>query len=678
VPKRVLQYNLHAKADFTRHEICWGADSDDSSIRDWATAIRGGDSIQIIPKAQWPAWINFVQEAEIEVHGSDEIPPLAMVSTPSTASVSDCYRPLDKSLHEIRLIILKGGIEDEPLSCFLVYTSLEQSPAVSYEALSYCWGDPRMKRDIFVKVRDQEEGWEHAISITLALHTALKRLRPPQGEVRTLWIDAICINQDNLDERASQVSMMREIYRNASRVIVWLGDGTDATQRSIETVKAICHRYNSLNPISGTEISSKDDIDQLHEPMSERYVAAHYFVDHWSVFEFSWFRRTWVVQEIYNARSAIVHCGTDVLTWPTVLRVNRCMGMVPMKANSAHKAFMPPIFEVLFDSRIETDKEWSCNTSILDVLLKGLDLDATDPRDKIFAMLQFGRETGQLDKLPSDVAIDYRRPVKEVFARFTRWWIVEHKSLTILSAIQALEGRTWQQINLDRDEDITSGLPTWSWSYRGHSNWAVGILGLPPSAPYNAAGTTVPETVFITTSTSWRTLCLSGLRVGTITNIFPYPYFQPPKEHESLHRAYIAIFDPLNLTGKWSDQLHSHRTKTYVMNDDKELMRGHSNAHYESTRRTASLECHSDCFMRTDKDGIGLCTSGTRPGDLVVVLYGGNVPYVLRERNQSGSEGTDDKRWEFVGECYLEGYMHGRAIQEQRDKGKASEVFVLI
>ena len=147
----------------------------------------------------------------------------------------------------------------------------------------------------------------------------------------------------------------------------------------------------------------------MHQPVTERHSAAD-FIGQWPLFEFPWFRRTWVVQEVFNARSALVYCGTEVLSWPTILRVNRCIGLHGMMANLAHKAFMPPIFDSLFNSMVESGTERLSDTDILDALIKGLDLDATDLRDKVFAMLQFGRGTNRLDRLPKDVAVDYTRP----------------------------------------------------------------------------------------------------------------------------------------------------------------------------------------------------------------------------------------------------------------------------
>ncbi|KAK5654659.1 hypothetical protein OQA88_6982 [Cercophora sp. LCS_1] len=664
VPKRLLQYNVHAKAEFTRHKITWGADDPaDSGIADWVRSLRGGDAVQVIPMAQWPAWVNYVGEASMEMHARRAVamgpPPSVSMSAPASAPY---YRPLQQS--EIRLIALDGasGAEDEPVACELVCAQL--ADAMPYEALSYCWGNPRETGVLNVRVAG--DTWE--FPATTALLAALSRLRH-KGISRTLWVDAVCINQDDLEERANQVRLMREIYARASSVVVWVGDGDENTSRTIATIEATRARYEAGGASAGgpDRCSEKD----VHYPIRERHEAAHLFIEAWSLFERPWFRRTWVVQEVFNARSAAVYCGRDILPWHAVLRVQRCMNLQGMMANLAHKAFIPPLMEDIFKAKAEG----LSGMPILHVLIKGLDLDATDPRDKIFAMLQFGRETCQLNQPKDDLAIDYSRSVAEVFARFTKWWILEHQNLAILSAIQALEGRTWMQTSLDPDPAALHAprLPSWAWGYQGRSNWAVGLLGF-VDPPYLASGSSVPAIDIMASSPSWHQLRLGGAKISTIASICHYPYFATIGTHgsEALHRAYVRLFDPLNIAGKWADQLGSHHLETYVTHDDAGHMRNHYNTHRKFATETAALSCHSPCLMATQDGNKGLCPFGSAVGDIIVVLDGGNVPYILR------SNSNEVDTWEFVGECYLEGYMHGLAQEEREHGSRPNREFILV
>lgn len=687
MPRRVLQYNIHASVQFRKHEVSWEAHSEDASIRQWISAIRHGDAIQITPKAQYCAWINYVREAEIEVHGTRILMdttvthvPRPVVTTAKTAVEysRSCYRHLDKCADEFRLILLNPGSRDEPISCSLIYKSLHDC-SITYEALSYCWGDPRHRQDISIKVFDTDRWSDFALSITFDLYYAMKSLRPRAGLARTLWIDAICINQADVDERSSQVARMREIYCKSDRVIVWLGESNETTKASINTIRAIserCERFSQPYEIKGSEIAS------LHDPLMTEDLGVDDFVDNWPLFELPWFRRTWVIQEVFSARDVLVQCGADTLTWPTLLRVNRCIRQSDLKMNSSYKALLPPIYQDIFTSRVSvsTTGGYSTELGILEILIKGLDLDATDPRDKIFAMLQLGKETEKLESLPAELVPNYRKPASEVFSDFTRWWIMKNQSLRILSAIHALEGRSYFNKFWDKAW-VPAGFPTWSWSYRGHSTWATGILGLSADRLYRADADIMPDVELIMTSRSSPFLPLTGIRVDVISTVTAYPYFQPPVNHEDLHRAYVGISDPLNLTRKWIYQLGSKHDQRYMTNDNPQLISDHFAAHSDYSAKTGAVKCHTNCFFRTPEKGLmGLCPFSAQPGDLLVILHGGSVPYVLREQISSTHSGGQhrSRKYEFVGECYLEGYMHGFGIEEQRNKGLPCETFVLV
>jgi hypothetical protein len=106
--------------------------------------------------------------------------------------------------------------------------------------------------------------------------------------------------------------------------------------------------------------------------------------------------------------------------------------------------------------------------------------------------------------------------------------------------------------------------------------------------------------------------------------------------------------------------------------------RDHLRAHYDYAVATSAIECHSDYFFRLAEGLAGLCPPSAHKGDLVVVLYSGPVPYVLREREGSTNASNGTVRYEFIGECYLQGYMDGRAIREQQEKNLPTEIFELV
>ncbi|RSM01273.1 hypothetical protein CDV31_011403 [Fusarium ambrosium] len=126
------------------------------------------------------------------------------------------YLPLDLTSNQIRMLHLLPGNWEDPIRCVLNTVLLDNSP--KYEALSYAWGDPLDRRLIEVDGKRK--------SITVNLYHALRRLRYPQDE-RRLWVDAVCINQNDNVEKSHQVSLMQKIYSSTERAVLWLGEFSD-------------------------------------------------------------------------------------------------------------------------------------------------------------------------------------------------------------------------------------------------------------------------------------------------------------------------------------------------------------------------------------------------------------------------------------------------------------------
>lgn len=123
------------------------------------------------------------------------------------------YQTLRIGDHEIRhLVIEPAQDEAAPIHCHLEHVSLASD--VPYTALSYCWGDGDIKESVHMA----NTRWP----VTKNLEDALRELRR-RGYLR-VWVDALCINQDDLEERALQITRMASIYRVAARVVAWLAD----------------------------------------------------------------------------------------------------------------------------------------------------------------------------------------------------------------------------------------------------------------------------------------------------------------------------------------------------------------------------------------------------------------------------------------------------------------------
>lgn len=135
------------------------------------------------------------------------------------------YRPLRPGPNNIRLLQILPGVGDAKVVCQVFQYTLRNEKAFGlYEALSYVWGDFKNPHEICI--RNAEDSEYRSFTVTRNLYGALRRLRDSDLP-RTLWIDAICINQADLQERALQVQIMARIYAYAVSVSVWLGEEAD-------------------------------------------------------------------------------------------------------------------------------------------------------------------------------------------------------------------------------------------------------------------------------------------------------------------------------------------------------------------------------------------------------------------------------------------------------------------
>ena len=132
------------------------------------------------------------------------------------------HTPLDLAERSIRLLRLIGGHDSAGvIECEIFEASLDEEELIPYQALSYVWGSPVARRSIALNGKRKY--------ITANLFSALSNIR--QEHDQYLWVDALCIDQDNDIERTHQVQNMARIYEKAEQVLVWLGETTDEAER---------------------------------------------------------------------------------------------------------------------------------------------------------------------------------------------------------------------------------------------------------------------------------------------------------------------------------------------------------------------------------------------------------------------------------------------------------------
>jgi hypothetical protein len=200
------------------------------------------------------------------------------------------YEKLSVADQCIRLLRLQPGTKDQEVICELMEYNLSDRNEVHYEALSWCWGTGDRNRTILIRCGSST----FQSMVPQNLLEALVALRPTEF-VRVLWVDALCINQADSEEKSIQIPMMSRIYRYAERVCIWLGQD-EHNGAGIQFIKAQVLKLGSF-----------DDLVDYQLPNTWRAI--------YGMLQADWFVRRWILQEILFAGDAIVYYGSESIAW---------------------------------------------------------------------------------------------------------------------------------------------------------------------------------------------------------------------------------------------------------------------------------------------------------------------------------------------------------------------------
>ncbi|KAJ8132069.1 hypothetical protein O1611_g1555 [Lasiodiplodia mahajangana] len=375
------------------------------------------------------------------------------------ASSSYSYMPLNAT-NEVRLMRLLPGQDSSPISVEIYHVTLDSNP--QYEALSYAWG---LKDDACHAMVGSSK-----IVISTNLHEVLQHLRSTRNK-RTLWIDAICIDQNNDKERGQQVGLMRDVYRTASRAIIWLGAKCSSSDRALKFLEYLSQLKNY------SELREDENWEALDELLAR-----------------PWWSRAWVLQEAWGATDAILQCGPSIISWDIVERAASQLGILDNlrywvnwidedrkkqkirgKTALAMVDSTTPLLERLVVGLSYQNpwrlRLWESNkrryglalhlvsgkpkgdygSTFSDLLWNTWDRRAADPRDKIYSIIGVAGR----DLLPK-ILPDYSKPMGQVYKEVARSIIMTEKNLDILLAANGVAG--------------TDLLPSWVPDWRTEAN----------------------------------------------------------------------------------------------------------------------------------------------------------------------------------------------------------------
>ncbi|KAK7959733.1 uncharacterized protein PG986_004587 [Apiospora aurea] len=358
-----------------------------------------------------------------------------------------------------------------PAAGELVVVPLEEAPL--YYALSHCWGHQDQRTDIII-------GGAH-ISILTALHLGIQRLRalaasttahwaldPPLNYV---WIDSICINQQDAQERSAQVQLMGAIYSRAIRTLIWLGPEFSSSSVAWGMVDNIFHVFREETPAAQT-------LEDIPLCVYSDAVHAGFGLPSWDspmwsylkqLFDLRWFSRIWVIQEVVqSSQDPIIIHGQTLYSWQR-------LGWAATWLRRKGYTRLPQISQAILNVDTLCILRRSRTAWPLEALLSitQVKFHATDQRDKVWSLLGLAaecwstrtRETKAIrsvESIPHELRPDYTLSTKQVYQRVGRYLLTHSHSIALFTRTRGLIG------SLSRTQRTTElpGLPSWvpDWS----------------------------------------------------------------------------------------------------------------------------------------------------------------------------------------------------------------------
>ncbi|KAI6383309.1 hypothetical protein MCOR25_000229 [Pyricularia grisea] len=645
------------------------------------------------------------------------------------------YEPLVGSdIRLLQLFPLNSG-DGNLVQCKLVQVPLE-SVHSNYKALSYAWGDAKVKRT--VSINGQE------VQVNASLEECLRQFcQPGHDELPyLLWVDALCINQADLTERSAQVLRMKDIYSAAEEVLIWLGPEREHTRAAIACFETMCFETMCI----GQKIRNEGNTGK------------HYFEiasDQWKIvamrgadseemkgmFDFltrDWFCRVWILQELSMAQQATFVCGnmrTDVgnLWVPTMgyllasmvdnmtesgwdkLQQNipvfynrRCMNSLGIILKLMDFDFCEEyrgrrtVHEYDFDGVDVFQVQGLRVLGSLEALLLDLPSQlATDPRDKIYGVLGISSDFSQGGIVP-----DYNLPVSKVFMDAVASMLREGDSLYLLSGCDT---------NLRHHSMIKEYVPTWVptlWTINDQDAKMMPIPietripGSQKTPAYTASGGLALSSHPWHMDSELGRLSLSGIVMDSVKRL---------TETISLEFDTKAMNDTRHINGLANarlDELVLDQNAQYTLTGQKAWEAGAitMTANYPKRRNMMAVDIPNSfkpvewppildeqgdrrvwCLGNDNMMGavvMQYCSDGrlaescngwfclvpkeTREGDKIAMLVGGATLYILRPQDDTQSA-VPDRTWQLVGAAYVHGMMDGQAL----DLGEIGEIVLI-
>lgn len=508
-----------------------------------------------------------------------------------------------------------------------------------YEALSYVWGSPEDLVSVFVYEDDAAlfkplgERVMFPMKVRRNLADALRHLRLVDKH-RALWVDAVCINQSNVAERSREVTRMGTIFRQARRVIAWLGMSTPGSGQALAALSKLANLveisdYGYIFRSTNNKSNWRPRLERppLDDETCDKLVA---------LFSRPYFYRLWIVQELRLAsQHSLIQCGGDTLALSNLRRAAEAL----WRAKDIPVPLITCMDCVVFSTRLRS--------TIMDLVVQSRIRQCFDMRDKIYGLLSLAPP-----KLAARIKPNYTISYQDVYKGFCLSYMHITARLDLLPMCAP------------QTSDETGA---------SFASWVLDLSSVPSKTVrldiVQAAANSRSEYIYVP---PYR-LDVTGIRhARVVTRSAPIPRdiaqaaklletHRPIALSNKLYTTYESVLDawirllqldmlrdrittdlqfPLleDIKTRWSDAVAQNRTPW-----ETSLI---------SPRAIEQL--HGASLIELENGYLGFGPSTVQSGDYLVVLLGCYAPMILRPRKNGN--------YTVIGKCYVQGLMNGEAL----------------
>jgi hypothetical protein len=587
--------------------------------------------------------------------------------------------PSPTSIRVLRFEVLSDS--DDILGHFTTI-DLDDSNHPKYEALSYAWGESKLVTWITF------EDLEMTIDINQNLREGLKRLHR-DGQTTLIWIDAICIDQRNVEERNQQVRLMGRVYAEATQVKIWLGPGDDQVMLAAFDLLKGCANLLSDESDGKETFEKMCDIPLSNLPEEMAVSMAKLRPDRkvtdalvTSVFRRSWFERRWVIQEVWLGRQHLVLASTDAVIGYDVL----CRGAFwyqRVDIDSFDTLYVVEVFCLRpFEERRLRKK------IPLQSFSRFESFKASEPRDYVYALLAITDVPLGVQKYFS---VDYNKSVGEVYTDATRGVIMSTRDLSVMGCSRGNPNKcaSWSR-DWSRVESIWFSYTNHAYTFLDGSKARVGNHTRPDEISlrgrcFGKIEQTCEDVSMGSVNRSdteeriigWYIWCRErligtnftyrelGRLDATFGNVVTAGLLSLSAQELGKYNmmnfiregfySFLLIWAKKKIRDATCSHEH-HVLASSLLDKDSGILRLGVEAgldeeaiqedHFDYYRITAVATARST-FFKTDDGLIGMARGNIEAGDRICALFGGSMPFVLRQDDT-------DKYWRVVGTAFID------------------------